>query len=93
MISTTISDDKTNFALAGAYLAIRRAVVEALELLDLAPENVDSYLNNTALRNDLIQAEYKKRIGQGEKAEMVIHELSERYVLSRKSIDNIVHRK
>lgn len=93
MISTTLPDEKTNYTLAGAYLSLRRAVIEALNLLGLPSCNVDSYLNNTALRNDLIRAEYVKRMDCGEKSEAVIVELSEKYSLSRKSIDNIVHRK
>lgn len=93
MISTTLSGETTNYKFAGAYLALRRAVIEALDLLGIPSGNVDSYLNNIALRNDLIYAEYNERKKRGEKSEALIVELSEKYSLSRKSIDNIVHRK
>lgn len=82
----------TNYTLGGAYLAVRRAVIEALDLLGLSSGNVDEYINNRALRDDLIVAEFNKRIGRGESAKTVLSELAESYCLSRKTVENIVYR-
>lgn len=93
MIPAFATGEGFNIELGAAYLAFRRAIVETLERLKLPVENADEYINNRALRDDLIVAEYQSRREQGEKSEAVIFELSKKYSLAWNSVYNIVHRK
>ncbi len=70
---------------------IRAAVAEVLAEAGIPPDNIEAYVNDTALRNDLIRTLYDRGRASAMKAERLTVALGEKFGLSYSAVHRIVH--
>lgn len=88
-------DDRIDIDASVAFLIrsrVRAVISETLSSFGIEVENIDAYIADTAIRNDLIRSYYARGRAAGVKAERLICIMADAFHLSYGLVYDIVHR-
>jgi hypothetical protein len=93
-LRNTDTDPTLGIDAAVGYLIrsrLRTVIADTLAEFGIAPENLDAYVADTAIRNDLIRAYYARGRSAGVKSERLLCILTDAFALTYPTTYRIIH--